>query len=69
MIEVESKTRRRRGASPRGDFETAKFVTTVSEDARVAADKKRRKHCVRPGGTASVLSRPDRCIARSRLPK
>lgn len=41
MTEVESKTRRRRSASPRGDVEAAKFFTTVSEDARVAADKKK----------------------------
>lgn len=50
MTEVESKTRRRRSASPRGDFEAAKFFTTVSEDARVGRRiRKRRKHCVRPG--------------------
>lgn len=37
----EKHERRPRGSSPRGDFETAKAYTTATEDARVAADKRK----------------------------
>ncbi|KQS96826.1 hypothetical protein ASG42_28480 [Rhizobium sp. Leaf391] len=40
MTEVDSKMRRRRGASPHGEFEAAKTFATASEDARKAAGKK-----------------------------
>ncbi|WP_276121881.1 hypothetical protein [Pararhizobium qamdonense] len=41
MTEGEIKKRRRRGASPRGEFEAAKSFATASEDARIAADKRK----------------------------
>ncbi len=41
MTEVKPEKRRRRGASPRGEFEAAKSFATASEDARVAADKRK----------------------------
>ncbi|KQS86640.1 MULTISPECIES: hypothetical protein [unclassified Rhizobium] len=41
MTDVESKMRRRRGASPRGEFEAAKTFATASEDARIAKTKRK----------------------------
>jgi len=38
MTEVKPEKRRRRGASPRGEFKAAKSFATASEDARVAAE-------------------------------
>ena len=40
-MSVEQRESRRRGPSPRGNFETAKVVATASEEARVAADKRK----------------------------
>ncbi len=40
-MNVEKQDRRPRGSSPRGNFETAKRFATASEDAWVAADKRK----------------------------
>lgn len=41
MTEVERKARRPRGKSAMGEFQSAKDFATASEDARVAADKRK----------------------------
>ena len=38
---IVEKKRKTRGPSPRGEFETAKVFATTSEDARIAADKRK----------------------------
>ncbi len=56
MTEVERKMRRRRGASPRGEFEAAKSFATAGEDARKAAGKK-----------TAVLRETRQMVARDRV--